>query len=390
MFSSKMTLLVGALALAAAALTTGCGGPKPAAHAGASTPDKPPVRVTVTKAVKENWPTGVELTGTVRARTTTDVAARAMGYIRELRPQPGDRVSEGQLIAIIDSRDLDAATKQAEAAEAEARSAIAEVETAGRAAKAQLDLAKVTHERMQSLFSKNSISKQEMDEANMRLRVAESGVEAVASKRKQLDAKIAQAQEGVRMAKVNLGFAEVRAPFAGVVIARKAEPGTLASPGLPLVTLERAGAFRAEITVDESKIRDIKAGSAAALTIEALDQNITARVTEVVPAVQADTRGFVVKLDLPASANLRSGLFVRARFDTGARQVLPADAAAVKTDGQLQSVLVADNGFARERLVRTGDKQQGKVEILSGLQEGDLIIAPASGAKDGDRVEVKQ
>ncbi len=390
MSSNKMTLLAGALGLAAAALLAGCGsGSKPEAHP-ANAPQKAAVRVTVTKAAKETWPAGVELTGTVRARTTTDVAARAMGYIRELRPQTGDRVSEGQVIAIIDSRDLDAGVKQAEAAETEARSAIAEVETAGRAAKAQLDLAKVTHERMRTLFQKNSISKQEMDEADMRLRVAESGVEAVASKRKQLDAKIAQAQEGVRLAKVNLGFAEVRAPFAGVVIARKAEPGTLASPGLPLVTLERAGAFRAEITVDESKIRDIKAGSTAALTIEALDQNITARVTEVVPAVQADSRGFVVKLDLPASANLRSGLFVRARFDTGTRQVLAADAAAVKADGQLQSVLVADNGVAHERMVRTGDKQQGKVEILSGLQEGDLIIAPASGAKDGDRVEVRQ
>lgn len=388
MSSNKMTLWAGgALAVA---LLTGCGsGSKPEAHP-ANAPEKAPVRVTVTKAAKETWPAGVELTGTVRARTTTDVAARAMGYIRELRPQPGDRVSEGQVIAIIDSRDLDAGVKQAEAAEAEARSAIAEVETAGRAAKAQLDLARVTNERMRTLFQKNSISKQEMDEADMRLRVAESGVEAVASKRKQLDAKIAQAQEGVRLAKVNLGFAEVRAPFAGVVIARKAEPGTLASPGLPLVTLERAGAFRAEITVDESKIRDIKAGSTAALIIEALDQNITARVTEVVPAVQADSRGFVVKLDLPASPNLRSGLFVRARFDTGTRSVLAVDAAAMRADGQLQSVLVADNGVARERMVRTGDKQQGKIEILSGLQEGDLIIAAASGARDGDRVEVKQ
>lgn len=390
MSSNKMTLLAGALGLAAAALLAGCGGgSKPEAHP-ANAPEKAPVRVTVTKAAKETWPAGVELTGTVRARTTTDVAARAMGYIRELRPQTGDRVTEGQVIAIIDSRDLDAGVKQAEAAETEARSAIAEVETAGRAAKAQLDLARVTNERMRTLFQKNSISKQEMDEADMRLRVAESGVEAVASKRKQLDAKIAQAQEGVRLAKVNLGFAEVRAPFAGVVIARKAEPGTLASPGLPLLTLERAGAFRAEITVDESKIRDIKAGSTAALTIEALDQNITARVTEVVPAVQADSRGFVVKLDLPASPNLRSGLFVRARFDTGTRSVLAVDAAAMKADGQLQSVLVADNGVARERMVRTGDQQQGKVEILSGLQEGDLIITAASGARDGDRVEVKQ
>ncbi len=378
------------------AVLAGCGssGSKPPAET-STAPPKAIVKVAASKVTRDPWTSGVELTGTVRARTTTAVSARATGYIRDLRPQVGDSVAAGQVLVVIDSRDLDAAARQAEAAETEARSAIAEVETAGRSALAQLDLARVTHQRMQQLFSKSSISKQEMDEANMRLKVAESAVESVASKRKQLDAKIAQAQEAVQISRLNKAYAEVRAPFAGVVTARKAEPGTLASPGMPLLTIEQSGAYRAEIVVDESKLRDIHIGSTVTVVLEALGKTFPVRVTEVVPAIEPDSRGFVVKADLPAAGNLRSGLFVRARFEgTGAaRQVLTVDASDVRMDGQLQSVLVADNGVARERLVRTGEKQGSRIEILSGLNEGDLVIArrQATGSvQDGDRVEVRQ
>jgi len=351
--------------------------------------------VVVVRAQSQEWPSGVELTGAVRARTTVEISARVMGYIRELRPRAGDTVTEGQVVAILDSRDLDSASKQAEAAEMEAASGIAEVESAGKAAQAQLDLARATYKRMQDLFSKSSISRQEMDEATARLRVAETAVDAVASKRKQLEARIAQAREAVQLSRVNKAYAEVRAPFSGLVTARKVEPGTLASPGMPLLTVERAGAYRAEITVDESKLREIRSGTPVTVTIESLDRTIEARVTEIVPAIEAESRGFVVKADLPGGiSNLRSGLFLRARFQVGgSRRILSIPATAVQDRGQLQSVVVADNGVARERMVRTGEKRGDLIEIVSGLQDGDLIIAqPATATtlKDGDRVEARQ
>jgi RND family efflux transporter MFP subunit len=388
MFSIR-TLSIGLTAL----LLSSCTGKKPETAESNAGSAKPAITVQAVKVAREEWPAGAELTGTIRARTTTEVASRLMGYIRELRVRTGDTVSAGQLLATIDSRDLDVATRQAEAAETEARSAIAEVEMAARSAQARLDLARVTFQRMQKLANENSISKQEMDEATMRLKLAEADLEAVASKRKQLDAKIAQAQEGVRSTQVSKGYAEIRAPFAGVVIARKAEPGTLAAPGMSLLTIEQSGAYRAEIPVDESKLRDVRVGTAIELQIDALDKSVTAKVTEIVPAIESESRTFLVKADLPAISGLRSGLFARAQVASGKRQVLAIPASLVRMDGQLQSVLVGANGVARERMVRTGSRNGDRLEILSGLQEGDLVIArsgPSTAAvQDGDKVEVR-
>jgi RND family efflux transporter MFP subunit len=291
------------------------------------------------------------------------------------------------VLATIDSRDLEAAARQAASAEAEAQSAISEVETAAKSAKAQLDLARATHRRMQDLFTKNSLSRQEMDEADMRLRVAEAAADAVVSKRKQLDAKIAQAQEAVKLAEVNKTYAEIRAPFTGIVTARKAEPGTLASPGMPLLTLEQAGAYRAEIAVDESKLREVRVGSALTLSIESLDRTVEARIGEVVPSVDPTSRGFLVKADVGGVSGLRSGMFVRARLHSGTRRVLSVEATAVKTEGQLQSAMAVEEGRAQERMIRTGDRRDGRVEVLSGLKEGDrVVVNPPSGLRDGDKV----
>jgi RND family efflux transporter MFP subunit len=347
---------------------------------------RPAVSVRTAPVTAEDWPAGVELTGEIRARTSTEIAARVMGYVREIRVRVGDSVAAGQVLATIDSRELESAARQAANAETEARSAIAEVDNAAKSAKARLDLARATHRRMQDLFAKNSLSRQEMDEADMRLHVAEADADAVVSRRKQLDSKIAQAQESVKLAQVNSTYAEIRAPFAGLITARKAEPGTLASPGAPLLTLEQAGAYRAEISVDESKLREVKVGTPLTLSIEALDRTIETRVTEVVPSVDAGSRAFLVKAEV-SGAGLRSGMFVRARLHTGQHRTLTAPGRAIRRDGQLEFAMVADQGVARERMIRTGETREGRVEVLSGLQEGDRVITnPPAGLRDGDKV----
>lgn len=379
MFWNKAAGLLPALML------IGCGGGE---HKSAGVRvEKTAVRVTTSAVASEEWPSSVELTGEIHARTSTEIAARVMGYVREIRVRAGDTVSAGQVLVVVDSRDLESAARQASSAVMEAQSAIAELDTAARSTKAQLDLSRATHRRMQDLFAKNSLSRQEMDEADMRLRVAEAAADAVVSKRKQLDAKIAQAQEAVKLAEVNKTYAEIRAPFAGLVTARKAEPGTLASPGMPLLTLEQAGGYRAEISVDESKLREVRVGTALTLTIEALDRTVEAHVGEVVPSVDPGSRGFLVKADVAGVAGLRSGMFVRAKLHSGSRKVLTIDALAVKSEGQLQSALAVEQGSVRERMIRLGDKRDGRVEVLSGLKEGDRVVAnPPMDLRDGDKV----
>lgn len=127
------------------------------------------------------------------------------------------------------------------------------------------------------------------------------------------------------------------------------------------------------------------------MALEALDRKLNARVGEIVPSVDAASRSYIVKIDLPPLANLRSGMFGRAFFPLGARKVVTVPAGAVIERGQLQSVFVVEEGAARTRMVTTGKREPDAIEVLSGLSEGEKVVSPVpAGLSDGARVEVRQ
>lgn len=348
------------------------------------------VRVSTQVVAETEWPDTYEAPGTVRARETAVVSSKVMGYIRDMRVQAGDGVRSGQLLVVLDARDLEAQRRQAEAGVEEARSAVPEVENAVSLAKANLDLAEKTFARMKDLYSKKSISDQEFDEASARLRVARAGYEMAASKRKQLKAKISQSEQNLAAAGIVHGYSEIRAPFDGVVIEKRMDAGSLAAPGAPLLVIERAGSYRLEAQVEESRARTTRAGDAVTVRLDTLGQTLSARVSEVVPAVDPASRGFLVKINLPAISGLRSGVFGRAAFEGGVRRLVAVPRTAISQDGQLASALVADNNFARTRLVTLGRERDGQVEVLSGLAAGDRLIFPRpAGLHDGSTVEVQ-
>jgi membrane fusion protein, multidrug efflux system len=342
--------------------------------------------VSTVTAATETWPSIYEATGTVRARTSAVISARLMGYVREVRVQAGDRVREGQLLVTLDTRDLDVSSRRVEAAREEVRTAVPEADSAVAAAKSNLDLAQVTFGRMQDLFQKTSISNQEFDEASAKLKAAQAAYEMARAKRIQLDSKLAGADQEVRSTQVARSYADVLAPFAGVVIAKSVDPGSLALPGAPLFTIEREGAYRLEASVEESRLAAIRMGQPVSITLDSVDGRIDARVSEIVPAVDAASRAYIVKIDLPVLPALRSGVFGRARLQVGSRSLLAIPGGAVTDRGQLQSVFVVDNGVTRTRLITTGQKVNDRVEVLSGLTAGEKVIFPvprdlAEGAK---------
>jgi len=348
-----------------------------------------PVSVSAVTAAAQTWPAIYEATGTVRARTSAVIAARLMGYVREVTVQTGDRVREGQLLVTLDARDLDVSSQRAEAAREEVRTAVPEADSAVAAARANLDLAQVTFGRMQDLFQKKSISNQEFDEASAKLKAAQATYNMAQARRVQLDSKLAQEDQNVHSTQVVRSYAEIRAPFSGVVIAKSVEPGNLAMPGEPLLTVERDGGYRLEALVDESHLTAIRVGQTASVTLDTIDRPIEARVAEIVPAVDAAARSYTVKIDLPAIPSLRSGVFGRAGFQLGSRSMVAIPAAAITERGQLQSVLVADNGVARTRLITTGQHANDLVEVLSGLTAGEMVIFPVPlGVADGTPLNV--
>jgi multidrug efflux system membrane fusion protein len=376
-----------AVVLAATLLLAGCGKEPPAKTEAASLPAVPVQTVTVQPV---DWPTTYEAVGTVRARNSAQMAARVMGYVRDMKVKAGDHVAAGQLLAVLDARDLESGVQQAAAGVVEAQSAIPEADNGIAAAKANLELVQVTYKRMKDLFGQKSISNQEFDEVSSKLKLAQANYEMAVARRKQLDARIAQAESAKHTAEITKGYAEIRAPFAGVVTEKKANTGDMAAPGMPLLTIEQAGAYQLEVPVEEARLGVIRAGQPVTVKLDAFAKTIPARVTEVIPAIDPASRSFVVKILLPSDPRLHSGLFGRAAFVLGSRQVIAVPRSSVVEVGQVRNVLVADNGIAHARLLSLGETHDGLVEVLSGVSAGDKIVNPRpSSVDDGSKIEVR-
>lgn len=371
------------------ALLTGCGAAEHARKTDVT--GAAPVAVSVIETKLVEWPSVYEAPGTVRALTTSTLSSKVMGFVRDVRVQPGDRVKEGQVLVVIDSRDLETSVLQAKAAEQEARSGVAEAENAIAAAKAQMELAQVTFRRMDDLYAKKSISNQEFDEALARLKSAEATHQMAVSKRAQLDARIAQVAQGVQAASVMRTYGEIRSPFSGTVIEKRVEPGQMATPGTPLLTVEQTGRYRLEAPVQESMLGAIREGQTVSVVLDSFGQTVNARVTEIVPSVDAASRAFLVKATLPAASNLRTGLFGRLQVQRGTERTIAIPAEAVSHRGALQSVFVADGDTARLRMITTAGTRDGQVQVLSGLSEKERVIFPRpAGLADGTRIEVRR
>jgi hypothetical protein len=128
--------------------------------------------------------------------------------------------------------------------------------------------------------------------------------------------------------------------------------------------------------VEESRLSAIRVGQPVSVTLDSLDHTLEARVSEIVPAVDAASRAYIVRIDLPMLTTLRSGVFGRAGFQLGSQSVMAIPVAALAEHGQLQSVFVDDNGIAHLRLITTGQKFKDRIEVLSGLTAGEKVIYP--------------
>jgi len=308
-------------------------------------------------------PDSLEAVGTVRAAQSTQIASQTMGNIVEIRAQEGDRVQGGQILAVIDDSQTRAAVEQSAAAVTAAQKEVSSAES-------EFALAESTLKRYQQLYEKKSISPQEIDEFKARSQAAEAH-------RDMARAGEAQASATLTQSRTSLANTQIRAPFAGVVTEKNADAGTFASPGTPLFTLEDTRSYRLEAMVDESDIRLVRVGEAVPVLLDSLGgAEFHGKVAQIVPAADPASRSFLVKIELPADARLRSGLFGRAHFPRGTRSALLIPHAAIVERGQLRGIFVVDaNQIVQLRYVTLGKVSGEQVEVLSGLQQGEKLIA---------------
>lgn len=376
-----------AIAMSVLGLLWGC----QRGHERASSSPQRPLLVNTATVRRVDWPKEFYATGTVQAQQAVTVSAKLMAVVEQVFVKAGDRVGAGQLLIKLDARQLEAEHRRAEAGLSEAYAALQEAEQAIGAAKAQLQLAEATFHRFQVLYDKQSVARQEYDEVRARWEAAKANYQMAVAKQQQVREKIRQAEQMVQNTAIMLTYTELRAPFDGVVTARHVDPGDLATPGRPLLTLERGGRYRLEVAVNESDLHQIRVGMPVNVDLDALGQSLRLAVGEVIPAVDPGSRSAAVRIPLPPLVGLYSGLYGRARFPLGTERVLAIPEKALEVTGQVRAVYVHEGGHARRRLVTTGRIHDGWVEVLSGIQEGEQVIAPIpTGLIDGSAVEVRR
>lgn len=348
------------------------------------TSDQPETAVAVTTVTARvgDVEGGFEAGGVVQARTTASVAARLVAPVLEVRVKPGDRVRAGQVLVVLDGRDLEAHTRAATAAESAAGDGAAAAQAEERSAQASLALAQATHDRIAALHGKRSATAQELDQVISALRAAESRVHAAAARVKEAASGMQRARASREAAAATESFLRLTAPFDGLVTEKVVEPGNMAAPGQPLLRVEDTRSFRVDVRVDESRAAGLTPGTKVDVSLDD-DRGrpvVIGAVSEVSRAVDADQRASLVKVALSGDAtNLRSGAFARVRFPGAARRALTVPLEAVRTQGQVTSVFVVEANTARLRLVRVRDR-----EVIAGLTDGDVVIvSPPPGLADG-------
>jgi membrane fusion protein, multidrug efflux system len=323
-----------------------------------------------------NVPDLVEAVGTLRAAQTSQLASQMMGNIVEIRVHEGDRIQRGQVLAVLDDAQPRAALDRATAADLASQQGIT-------AADSDLALAEATFRRYQTLYDKKSVSPQEFDEVKERYQGAQA-------RRDMARAGQSQAKAAMQQAHSALGYARILAPFDGLVTEKKADVGMLASPGMPIFTVEDLRRYRLEATVNETDLRYVRMGQQIPVVIDAVgDKELKGRVVEIVPAADSASRSFLVKIEMPSDPALRSGLFGRAQFSRGERSSLLIPRTAVVERGQLQGVYVLDqNKIANLRYITLGKPSGAQVEVLAGLQAGETLISdPGSRELSGKKIE---
>ncbi len=357
-------------------LAAGCGGKKEehgkteaAGEQGAVT------GVVLGEAMSEQVAQARELAGSVQAVSVSQVSARIMAQAIAVPVSEGQLVRKGQLLATLDDRELQARVRQAENGRRQAEAGLGQ-------ARAQRDLSAATLARFAALLEGKAVSRQEFEQVAAQEKVAQAAV-------LQAEGAVAQAEAAVEEARTWVGFAEVRAPVSGRVVARRLDAGSMAAPGVPLFTIEQEGRLRLELPVDVALSGVVARGTPLAVAVEAAGYAGRVPVTDVVPAADPVSRTFVVKADLPAAAGLGSGQFARVTVSLGSRAAVTVPETALLRRGQLDGVFVLEgDGRLAFRIVQSGrETAPGRREVLAGLSAGERIVVDGVGrARDGARL----
>jgi RND family efflux transporter MFP subunit len=288
--------------------------------------------------------------GSIRAVHETSVGSKLLARVLEVKLKAGQAVSAGDVLVRLDDGDLRAKLEQASAAV--------------QSAEAARDQAASEEKRYAPLAKDRVISQQEY--------------ERTVSARKSAEAELQRSREVVKEVQAMLDWATVRAPMDGVVIDKQIDVGDTVTPGQVLVTIFDPTRMQLVASVRESLALDMQTGQDIEVVIQGLDKQCIGTISEIVPEAKTASRTFQVKVTGPCPPGVYSGMFGRILIPLAEEEILVIPRSAVRNIGQLELVDTVEGDRISRRAIRTGRTLDNDVEVLSGLREGERIIATAA------------
>ncbi len=332
--------IAGVLLFGGVVAISGCKGSEE--HSTAVVQQLPERTVEIAEVREETARSRIEVVGTVEAVEKASIAARVAGQIIELPVVLGSKVEKGDLLVKISAGEISAKVLQAEAQLSQARRNLA------RENKLQKQGAS-TQETVKSLADAT--------------RIAEAAYEE---------------------ARTMLAYTTISAPFSGMVTKKIANIGDLATPGSILLQIENGQTLQVLAQIPEILLLQVAVGDSLAVRIPAAELTLVGEVAEVAPSANPLSRTAPVKINIPAGPDLRVGQFARISLEGDHETTLVLPGSAVIAKGQMDIVFVVEGKTARMRLVRIGAIYDDEVEILSGLDPGEQVVASgAEGLQDG-------
>lgn len=391
------------VAPAAVVLTAALGGAACSTQAKAPTRAEPePLAVSTARVEKRGIDRFLRVTGSLLADEQAEVSAETGGRVIGTPVERGTTVGAGAPLVRISPSETSAQLQEAEAnaAQIEARLGLAPGEAfdPGRVpevmnAKAALDLAEAEFARIRSLLDQKVVSQSEFDQRRMQVEAARQQYQVAQNSAAQSYRSLQAARARVALARKAKDDTLVRAPFAGVVAERLVSVGDYVARGSRVATVVRVDPIRVELTVPEQYVSLISTGQSVRLTVDAYPrEEFAATVRFVSPALRSDQRALTVEAIAPnRDGRLKPGLFATALLrHPDAAPALLVPATAVETMAGTSRVYAVRNGRVEERIVTTGETVGDRLEITSGLAEGETVASEPKGRlADGQPVAVR-
>ena len=360
------------------------------------------VEVGVTKVGRKALGRTLTLSSELVPFQEIDVYAKESGFVKQLSVDYGSRVKRGDIMAILEIPELESQLQQDDAAIEVAANQITHAKHELNRVQAQSKVLHLEYERLDGVAKSKPglVAQQEVDDAEGKDLAAEAQVEASQSSLETAQSQLQQAKAKRQRDQVLFDYSKITAPFAGVVTQRFANLGTLMQAGtnsstqaIPLVRLSQDDLFRLVIPVPESYVRYIRVGDPVEVTVPSLNRKFPGKVTRFSVDVKEDTRTMHTEVDVPNPNHvLIPGLYAEATITLEDKaDALSIPLQAVDHAGDLTRVYVVDpSGKIEVRPVGLGIQTATDAEVLSGIQEGDMVIvSDHSGLKAGQQVRPK-